>query len=129
MLFKEELINKQLKEFYPKTSFNIICKGRVVNIGFKEITHVSKYGYEVVIYTKENQYRTRHSLQEIMNDLPVNDFFRVHKSHIVSLRFMNGIERRRVRVLDYYLPMSAYYKMQLKKSLQKILDKSCEFYF
>lgn len=126
---EKELIQQQiLLEFYPKTSFTIICKGRVVSISFEVITHVSKYGNETVIYTKGRSYRTYNSLQEILNDLPVNEFFRVHRSHIVSLRVMNGIKRKRIRAGEYYLPVSRYYRVQLLSRLGSILDREFIFY-
>lgn len=125
----EKLIQKeQLIEFHPKTSFTVMSKGRVVSIVFDEISHVSKYGNDVVIYTANEEYRTCYSLQEILHDLPVNDFFRVHRSHIVSLRNMNGVKRKRIMVGEYYLPVSGYYKMQMIRRLVNILDREFLFY-
>jgi len=137
-----QLIQEQLLEYKPKTSFAFICKGRVVSIKLDEIAHVSKYGNETVIYMAPahlnppegrtehsiKSYRTGHSLQEILNDLPVNDFFRVHKSHIISLKHMAGVKKKRIRVGEYYLPVSKYYKAQLCIHLQQILNKNFIFY-
>lgn len=123
-----KVLSDRLIEFTPKTSFTIICKGRVVNIEFSQITHISKYGSETVIYTMASEYRTRYSLQEIMNDLPVNDFFRIHRSHIIALHFMNGVKKKWICVGEYLLPISKYYKGQVIKSLQSFLDKEFEFF-
>lgn len=123
-----QVLNNRLIEYIPKTSFSIICKGRVVNIEFIQITHVSKYGSETVIYTMTGEYRTRYSLQEIMNDLPVNDFFRIHRSHIMALRFMYGVKKKRICVGEYLLPISKYYKSQVIKSIQSFLDKEFDFF-
>ena len=124
---KEIIQQQELLEFHPKTSFIIICKGRVVSIGFDEITHVSKYGGETVIYTKARSYRTYHSLQEILNDLPVNEFFRVHRSHILSLQYMKGIRRNKIMVTQFYLPVTKHYKIQLCKKLAMIIDRNYLF--
>jgi DNA-binding LytR/AlgR family response regulator len=125
---EKELLIEPLIEFQSKTAIAIISKGKVVSIRFDEITHVSKYGNESVVYTAESSYRTYYSMQEILNDLPVNDFFRIHRSHIISLKHINGVKRKRIRVGEYYLPVSKYFKIQLIKSLQQILDKECSFF-
>ena len=125
---EQKILQLKLLEFQPKTSFCIISKGLVVNIRFDEITHVSKYGNETVIYTKVNNYRTYLSLRELLNDLPVNDFFRVHKSHVISLRHMNGFRKKRVDINGDYLPISYYYKTQLCTQLQQIINKNLNFY-
>lgn len=125
---EKELLKEPLIEFEPRTAIAIISKGKVVSIGFDEITHVSKYGNESVVYTTESCYRSYYSLQEILNELPVNDFFRIHRSHIISLKYMNGVKRKRIKAGDYYLPVSKYFKIQLIKRLQQLLDKECSFF-
>lgn len=98
---EKELLQEQLIKVHPKTSFTILSKGRVVSIQFEKITHISKYGNETVIYTHSGSYKTINSLQEIMNDLPVYDFFRVHRSHITSIRNIDGVKRKRIVVGEY----------------------------
>ena len=71
-----------------------------MHIDFKEITHISKDGCESIIYTVTGKFRVYSSLQDLLNDLPVNDFFRVSKSHIVSLQFMNGVKGNKIIVAD-----------------------------
>lgn len=114
--------------FQPKTFFTIICRGRVVSIRYEEITHISKYGDEAVLYTTDREFRTRHSLQELLNDLPVNNFFRIHRSHIASLEHMNGMNKERLKVAGFHLPVSNYFKQQLIRSLQLILDQEYSFH-
>lgn len=125
---RELIQQEQLVEFHPKTSICFISKSKVVNVPFNEITHISKYGNEVVLYTQTEQYRTKHSLQELLNDLPINDFFKIHRSHIVSLKHMNGVKRKRVKVREYHLPISKYYKVQLCANLAMLLNRDYHFY-
>lgn len=127
---EKELIRDQLLEFEPKTSFTVISKGRVVNIGFAEISHIRKFGSEVIVYASNREYRTKYSLQDIMNELPVNDFFRIHKSHIVSLKHIDGIKRNRVQIGNTFLEMSNYYycKAQMIAELARQLNQLIEFH-
>ena len=125
---KELIMQNELLAVQPKSAITVISKSRIVNIAFDRITHVSKYGYESVIYTGDEQYQTRLSLQEIMNELPVNNFFRIHKSYIISLRHIIGVSKKRIIVGEYSLPASGYYKLQVIKRLQNLLDKEYEFH-
>ncbi len=121
---QQELIQKgQLLKFDPKTSFTILSKGHVVNVPFEEITHVTKHGEETVIHTRTTKLRTYHSLQEILNDLPVNEFFRVHKSQVVSIHFIDGYQAGELISNGQLIPMTAYYKVQLMKQLADILNQ------
>lgn len=124
---KELIQQEKLLEFQPKTSITAISGGRVVSILFADITHVSKYGNETVIYTVNNSYRTYHSLKGLLTDLPVNVFFLVHQSHIVSLRHMTGVRKGRLVVGEYYVPMSRNYKVQLMVRLREIVER--EYFF
>ena len=125
---KKELVKEgQLIEFYPKTSFCFLSKARVIKISINKITHISKYRNETIIYTALKSYRTFLSIQEVLNDLPMNDFFRIHKSHIVALRFVNGAERKSIKAGEYYLPITNYYKAELVMYLGRILDKGFKY--
>ncbi len=103
---KELIHTGTLLKFDPKTSFTILSKGHVVNVHFSEITHISKKGNVTVIHTPTQRWRTYHSLQEILNDLPVNDFFRVHKSQVVALKFNEGYLEGNVIVQGQCIPMT-----------------------
>lgn len=111
-----------------RKSFSVISKSRVVNIVFEEVTHIRKFGSEAVIYTNEREYRTKLSLQEIMNELPANEFYRVHRSHIISRKFLSCVNGMKIKVRDHFLPISKYYKVQIIAQLGKQLNQVLEFH-
>lgn len=119
---EKQIINEKLLRYCPKTSLTVISVGRVVSIGFDELVHIRKFGCEVVIYTGSREYRTRYSLQDILNELPVNDFFRVHKSHIISLCQVKTVEKNRIRVGDKWLPFSGYYRTLMTRHQAQLLN-------
>lgn len=124
---EKTVMQPQLLIFQPKTSLTFISKGRMINIPFEEITHVRKFGPDVIVYGCGREYRTKYSLQEIMNDLPVNEFFRVHRSHIVALKHVASVKKGKIQVQNVWLPVSVYYKRQLCESLGTILNREYEF--
>jgi DNA-binding LytR/AlgR family response regulator len=123
MKMEHEIVQQEKPlEYYPKSSFTVLSKGKVVSIGFDEITHISKHGCEMMINTITNRFKTHHSLLEILNDLPVNEFFQVHRSHIVSLQYIQRMNRNKIIVNNINLPITKYYKEQICKRLAMILD-------
>ncbi len=126
---ESQLLKKsQLIEFQPKKAVCFISKGRVVNVPFDEIIHVSKRGNETVVYTTNSNYRTHISLQELLHDLPVNDFFRVHRSHIISLRMMTGINKNKIRVGEFRVPVSKYYRLLMISILGEMLEQKYSWF-
>ncbi len=120
-------MKQHLFKIEPEQFLTIICKGRVLEINMEDLTHVSTYGTETIVYTPSHNYRTVHSLQEILNALPASRFFRIHRSHVISLKCMSGVSKNRIRVGDYYLPISKYYKLRLCNRLEILLNERCVF--
>jgi DNA-binding LytR/AlgR family response regulator len=112
-----------------KSSLCFISSGRVLNILFASITHISKHGADSIIYTEDNIYQTHLSLQQLLMELPGGVFFRIHRSHIISLKHMKGIQRKKIKVGVQSIPVSAYYKQQMIKVISNMLDEYFEFHF
>ncbi len=112
-----------------KTSLCFISKGRVVNVPFAPITHISKHGIATMVYTEENFYCTHQSLQQLLHQLPQAEFFRIHRSHIISIQHMRGTYRRKIKVGVHALPVSAYFRQQMLRAITKKLDQHIEFHF
>ncbi len=125
---KELLRNKQLLIYKPVESICFISKGRLENIPMESIVHIEKYGMETRIHTVSREYITYHSLQELLQELPENDFVRVHRSHIVSLDKVRRIERYFLVIQNKRIPVSDYYKELLKKKLGRILEQQYRWF-
>lgn len=123
-----EIIQDKLLLYDPKTSLIVISKGRVVRILFEHISHVCKQGNEAVIYTCDTRYSTLLSLQEILMDLPASEFFRIHRSFIVGIKAIEKIQSDRIKVKNYWLPLSQYFKKQMIHELGKQLERDCDFF-
>lgn len=116
-------LRKGLLEYVPKQSICFISKGRLENIPMASIVHIEKSGMETRIHTVGREFITYHSLQELLQDLPENEFAKVHRSHIVSLDNVRRVERGHLVVKNLRIPLSAYYKELLKKKLGRILEQ------
>lgn len=124
----QKIPGTQLLRHVDHTSFSIISCGRRIVVACDAVTHVSKFANDVVIYTIDAQYTTQHSLKEILDALPPSKFYRIHRSHIVSLNFLSNIQHNCIFVNGHYLPISGYYKLQLNQRLQLLINKHYHFY-
>lgn len=120
---KELLEQEKLMLYKPKEALTVISGGRVLRILFGEIIRISKLGSETRIITSSGEYKTRYSLQELLNDLPVNDYFRVHRSHIISFQRITGITKTRIMLGDTGVPFSDYFRLQMKKRLGELVER------
>lgn len=125
---KVEILQEQLLQFKGEKSISIARKGIVQSIPIGEITHISEYGRESVIYTRESEYRTSTSLEKLQRQLPATIFFRIHRSHIISLQHMKGVKKKRIGVGRHYLPVSTACKQQLLTHLQRSVDRAFDFF-
>ena len=121
----EQLITPStVHQFTPATAFTLICGGRVVTISFDELVRVEKKGRQALLYTKESIYRTHRSLEEIMKELPVNNFVRITTRHIIALAYVTRFGKNFVFIYDTLLPMTRNYKKQLIRLLGWQLNQS-----
>lgn len=119
---KELLQDKQILVFHPKASLCFISRGRVMNVQFEEITFITRRGGYAFIYTIVGSYQTSMSLQEILYELPVNEFFRINRCQAISLRFMDGAKDNKIKLGKQLLTITNYYKAKLIARLGEILD-------
>lgn len=55
------------------------------------------------------------AMKEIMNRLPKNEFIRIHRSYIVSVKHISIIQNKSVRIADFTLPVGDTYRENLTK--------------
>lgn len=116
--------------FEPSASLTILSKESVINIPFNEITHVSRYGNMVFIYSiGRSRCITDHTMDEIVKLLPTSVFFRIHGSHIIALDKMHGVQRSRIGVGEDYLPVARKYKLRLLNTLKVKLNNGYSYCF
>lgn len=60
---------------------------------------------------------TLSSFKEILDKLPPNKFFRVHRSFIVNIDFITGIQKTKILIGDIRIPIGEKYKKEVYKRL------------
>ena len=88
-------------------------------INFEDILFVEGMKDYLRIYTKNEKIMTLLSFKKLEEALPSKDFFRIHKSYLISLDKIDSIERNRIVIGEERLPIGDSYKKAFYKSIEK----------
>src|SRR6186713_2138682 len=117
----------EVLEYPVKISLTVLSAGRVTAIPFEEIKYIRKYGEHTIIETINLSFKTPLSLQEIMEDLPFNDFFRVSRSAIINGRYITAVHGKKIMIGVTAVPVTRYYKKQMKQRFENMLNDELHF--
>ncbi|WP_153799752.1 LytR/AlgR family response regulator transcription factor [Foetidibacter luteolus] len=105
--------------------FFIKCGSKFEKIYFNDILYVEGMQNYVTIYTKKGKYVTLLYLKNLEENLNRQSFIRVHKSYIVSIDKIEGIEGNEVFIQTHRIPISRNYREQVIQQVvaNKLWDK------
>ncbi len=83
----------------------INCSGETLRLYESDILYVESFLHYILIHTKDNEYRIKENLSAFAQKLS-DDFYRVHRSYLVSLKHITRISRTSVSVGRTELPLS-----------------------
>ncbi len=106
---------KALPDTGPGPDYVFIRDGhRYIKIVFSDITFIESRENYVLIHTKEKkQVSHRSTFSDFMEQLPVADFIRVHRSFAVRTNCIDHIDQNRVSIGEVEIPISQSYKEAL----------------
>ena len=82
-----------------------------------DIKYIQSSGDFVKIHTTSKVHICSETLKNIEQQLPENQFVRIHKSYLISLDFINYLEGNQVKIEEEFLPIGLTYKENLLKLL------------
>lgn len=83
----------------------ISCEGETVKLYESDILYVESFLHYIVIHTKDNEYKIKENISVFENK--VSDvFYRIHRSYLVSLKYITRISRTSVNIGSTELPLS-----------------------
>jgi len=109
----------------PADFFFIKCGSKFEKIHFADIMYVEGMQNYVTIYTRKGKYVTLLYLKNLEENLDSNAFIRVHKSYIVSIDKIEGIEGNEIFIQSYRVPISRNYREHVIQRVvaNKLWDK------
>lgn len=121
------LINKPAGPPVPKTDYFFIrCGSKYEKIHFDQILYIEGMQNYVTIYTQKGKYVTLLNLKNLEENLDSQSFIRVHKSYIVSIDKIEGIEGNEIFIQSHRIPMSRNYREQVLQQVvaNKVISRS-----
>jgi two-component system LytT family response regulator len=108
--FSAENIPQQQKVDESNNELFVKTNGKLVKIKVSEIYYIEALKEYVRICTTESSQIVYHTMQNMEERLPKDNFFRIHRSFIVGIRHIQSIEGNTVQVNGIKLPLSRYAK-------------------
>lgn len=87
-------------------------------LNLDDILYLEAFGDYVKIFTKEKMLLTKERLGNLEAQLPDSQFFRIHRSYLISLAALDFVEGNMVAIGKVKLPVSANVKENLLLRLQ-----------
>lgn len=83
----------------------ISCEGETVKLYESDILYVESFLHYIVIHTKDNEYKIKENMS-VFEKRVSDDFYRIHRSYLVSLKHITRISRTSVNIGNTELPLS-----------------------
>ncbi len=83
----------------------ISCEGETVKLYESVILYVESFLHYIVIHTKDKEYKIKESIS-VFEDKLSDNFYRCHRSYLVSLKHITRISRTSVNIGSIVLPLS-----------------------
>ena len=108
-------INSKQKDYIFVRSNSVLTK-----IQIKEIIYIQAMGDYVNIFTTNKRYTIHITLKGIEEKLPAGKFYRLHRSYLVALDHIDGVEEGTAYVGKHPLPIGEQFKKELLKRIHVI---------
>lgn len=83
----------------------VSCEGETVKLYESDILYVESFLHYIIIHIKDQEYKIKESISGFEGQLS-DDFYRVHRSYLVSLKHITQISRTSVHIGSTELPLS-----------------------
>lgn len=103
---EEQLGNDTSADNAGDDFFFVKADGGLVKIFFEKILFIEALKEYVKIVTTEKHVITYHTISGLQEKLPAGNFYRIHRSFIVNIKAVTGIETNAVKIKEYELPIS-----------------------
>jgi two-component system, LytTR family, response regulator len=90
-------------------------------IFFDDILYAEAMNNYVTLYTTNNRLLCYITFKIIESELPVDKFIKTHKSFIVSVSHIEGIEGNQIKINEVFIPVSRTYKAAVEAALKNKL--------
>lgn len=90
---------------------------KMVKIIIDEILFIEGMKEYIKVVTQDKTYITHKSLTSLSEELPAEQFVRIHKSYTIALTKVKSIEGNRIQIHSYTLPIGRNYSKDVKNKI------------
>ena len=114
---KKEIVNIQEPSMNNPGYLVFKADSKLLRIRYDEILFIEGQKEYVRIVCESSRHVTLYALKQLMNDLPKDQFCRVHKSYIVNMQQVDSIEGNRLNLKEHKIPVSRDRKSEVVKKV------------
>lgn len=92
---------------------------KIVRIRWEDILYVEGLKDYVTIYTRQQKVVSLQRLKALEEQLPADQFIRVHHSYIVALNAIDAVHRGEVQIGQVFIPISDTYRKAFKEFIDR----------
>ncbi len=112
---KEKDQESENEEYISDRYFFIKVKNQLKKILLEEILYLEAYDNYSYLHTPDNKYIISSNLKAIENKLSDHKFVRVHRSYLINLNFVDGIEDEFILINKARIPIGKTYRDDFMK--------------
>jgi DNA-binding LytR/AlgR family response regulator len=112
---KTDLIEKQNDFLFVKSD------KKTIKVKIADILYVEGLGDYIKLYLTDKKLVTNLSMKKLENLLPPDQFYRIHKSFIISLDKIESIEGNMVKITNTKLPIGNLYRQEFMLFVKNFL--------
>lgn len=107
-----------------KDHFFVYADYNLVKLNFKDIEYIEglKDYVKIVLVNQPRPILTRTSMKMLELQLPLHQFYRVHRSYLVNVDYVQFIRRGRIKTANAELPMSDKYRDMIHRMTSQALE-------
>jgi len=112
-------IKNNLKTEPPRMDSHIFIKvdKKMVKIHIDEILFIEGMKEYIKVVTIDKTYITHKLITSLSEELPSEQFLRIHKSFIIAIDKVKSIEGNRIQILSYTIPIGRNYSKDVKSRI------------
>ncbi len=105
----------------PAQEFMFVKSGvKRIKLQVDQITHIQGLKDYAIIYTPHEKIVIKGSVHMVQEMFPASMFTRVHKSFVVSNKAIRRIERNKIIIDNFQIPIGRNYKIELDKKIKRV---------
>ena len=110
--YEEFILRQQSSDKLRQSKDYIFVKAdyKLVKINFNEILYIEGLKDYIKIITKEKTTLTLMRMKDMEEKLPKDDFFRIHRSFIISINKVDTVNKSNVQIGEKNIPVSDFYR-------------------